>query len=101
VSEPASLREDGGGRYVLAGAVTLGTVTALRARGLQAFGAGTGPIEVNLAQVARADSGALALLVDWLAWAQAAGRELRYTALPAPLLALARLSDAEDLLTGR
>jgi phospholipid transport system transporter-binding protein len=56
---------------------------------------------VNLAEVTRADSGALALLVDWLAWAHAAGRELRFTALPAPLLALARLSGTEDLLAGR
>ncbi len=101
MSESVSLRDDGGGRYALVGAVTLATVTALRARGLQAFGAGTGAIEVNLANVARADSGALALLVDWLAWARAAGRALSYTALPAPLLALARLSDTEDLLAGR
>ena len=101
MSDSVNLRDDGGGRFTLAGAVTLGTVTALRARGLQAFGAGTGAIEVNLAGVARADSGALALLVDWLAWARAAGRELRYTALPAALLALARVSDTEDLLAGR
>ena len=95
------LRAAGGARYALAGEVTLATVTALRERGLRAFGADREPIEVNLAEVQRADSGALALLVDWLAWARAAGRELRYTALPAPLLALARLSDVEDLLTGR
>ena len=101
MSESARLRDDGGGRFALVGAVTLATVTALRARGLQAFGAGTGAIEVNLAEVARADSGALALLIDWLAWARAAGRELRYTALPAAVLALARLSDTEDLLAGR
>jgi ABC-type transporter Mla MlaB component len=101
VSDSVNLRDDGGGRFTLSGAVTLGTVTALRARGLQAFGAGTGAIEVNLAEVARADSGALALLVDWLAWARGAGRELRYTALPPALLALARLSDTEDLLAGR
>ncbi|MDE2218780.1 MAG: STAS domain-containing protein [Gammaproteobacteria bacterium] len=101
MSESATLRGNGDGRYELAGAVTLATVTALRERGLQAFGAGGGPIEVDLGGVARADSGALALLVDWLAWARAAGRELRYTALPASLLALARLSDTEDLLAGR
>jgi ABC-type transporter Mla MlaB component len=101
MSESAKLRDEGGGRFALLGAVTLGTVTALRAHGLQAFAASTGAIEVNLAEVARADSGALALLVDWLAWAGAAGRELRYTALPAALLALARLSDTEDLLAGR
>ena len=101
MSDEVTLKDDGGGRFALAGAVTLVTVTALRARGLQAFGAGSGAIEVNLAEVARADSGALALLVDWLAWARASGRELRYTALPAALLALARLSDTEDLLAGR
>ena len=101
MNEAVNLRDEGGGRFALAGAVTLATVTALRIRGMQAFGAGGGAIEVNLAEVARADSGALALLVDWLAWARAAGRELRYTALPAPLLALARLSDTEDLLAGR
>jgi ABC-type transporter Mla MlaB component len=101
MTDSVSLRDDGGGRFALVGAVTLATVTALRARGLQAFGAGTGAIEVNLAEVARADSGALALLIDWLAWARAAGRELRYAALPAAVLALARLSDTEDLLAGR
>jgi ABC-type transporter Mla MlaB component len=81
MSESVNLRDDGGGRYALVGAVTLGTVTALRARGLQAFGAGTGAIEVNLGEVARADSGALALLVDWLAWARATGRELHKAAV--------------------
>jgi ABC-type transporter Mla MlaB component len=94
------LRDAGGGRYCLEGAVTVATVTGLRSAGLRAFAHGKGAIEVDLSGVRRADSGALALLVDWLAWARTARRVLKYTALPAALLALARLSDVEDLLLG-
>ena len=99
---PASgtLRAAGNGRYCLGGAVTVATVTALRAEGLQAFAGSAGAIEVDLGQVERADSGALALLIDWLAWARAAGRAMKFSALPAALLALARLSDVEELLLG-
>ena len=93
--------EAANGCYRLAGSLTMGTVTALRESGLRAFNAGGGAIEVSLAEVGRADSGALALLIDWLAWARASGRTMKFTALPAALLALARLSDVEDLLTGR
>ena len=95
------LREVGGGRYVLEGAVTLATVTGLRSAGLRVFARGQGAIEVDLSGVGRADSGALALLVDWLAWARAAHRVLTFSAPPAALLALARLSDVEDLLLGK
>ncbi len=55
---------------------------------------------MDLSGVRRADSGALALLIDWLAWARTAKRVLKYSALPAALLALARLSDVEELLLG-
>lgn len=94
------LRDAGGGRYCLEGAVTVATVTGLRSAGLRAFSHGQGAIEVDLSGVRRADSGALALLIDWLAWARTARRVLKYSAPPAALLALARLSDVEDLLLG-
>jgi len=55
-------------------------------------------VEIDLSAVARVDSGSLALLIDWLAWARAAGRAMKFTALPAVILALARLSDVEALL---
>jgi phospholipid transport system transporter-binding protein len=95
-----ALRDSGGGRFRLEGEVTLSTVTGLRSAGLRAFARAAGDIEVDLSGVGRADSGALALLVDWLAWARAAHRALKFAALPAALLALARLSDVEDLLLG-
>lgn len=98
---PGLLRGPVDGHYALQGALTLATVAGLREQGREAFGSGSGAIVVDMSRVERADSGGLALLVDWLAWAQAAHRELKFTALPAALLALARVSDVENLLTGR
>lgn len=95
-----TLRAAGAGRYCLEGVVTMATVTGLRAAGLRAFAQEKGPIEVDLSGVSRADSGALALLIDWLAWARAARRALKFSSLPAALLALAHLSDVEELLLG-
>jgi len=95
-----SIRDAGGGRFCLDGAVTMATVTGLRSAGLQAFAHCSGAIEIDLAGVQRADSGALALMVDWLAWARTAGRALSYTSVPAALLALARLSGVDELLVG-
>jgi len=95
----ATLRETATGRFGLGGSVTMASVTALRSAGLAAFATSTGPIEVELGAVERADSSALALLIDWLAWARAVGRTLRFTGLPPALLALARLSDVEELVS--
>ena len=93
-----TLRDAGSGRYCLVGAMTMATVAALRAAGLRAFAASSGAIEIDLGEVVRADSGGLALLIDWLAWARAAGRTMHITAVPAALLALARLSGVEEFL---
>ncbi len=93
-----ALVADGAGRFRLSGAATVPTVAQLRTAGLQAFGASAGEIVIDLSAISRVDSAGLALLIDWLAWARAAGRVLRFAAPPAALLALARLSDVEALL---
>jgi phospholipid transport system transporter-binding protein len=93
-----ALVADGAGHFRLSGAVILPTVTLLRATGLRAFAASAGDIVVDLSPISRVDSAGLALLIDWLAWARAAGRVLHFVAPPESLLALARLSDVEALL---
>ena len=97
-ANPGTLSDAGNGRYRLGGAVTMATVTTLRGAGLQAFARASGAIEVDLGGVERADSGGLALLIDWLAWARTERRAMKFSSLPAALLALARLSDVEELL---
>jgi ABC-type transporter Mla MlaB component len=99
-TDEAAVKDAGSGRFLLSGPLTMATVTRLRGEGLRAFAARSEELEINLSAVARVDSSSLALLIDWLAWARAAGRGMRFTALPAAMLALARLSDVEPLLLG-
>lgn len=77
------------------------SVAPLRGYGLALLhSAPVGELQFDLQNVARVDSAGLALLVDWLASARALGRKLRYTQLPQPLLALAKLSEVDRLLQG-
>ncbi len=96
--DSAAVTDAGAGRFLLSGTVTMWTAGRLRGEGLRAFAAHDGDVEIDLSAVGRVDSGSLALLIDWLAWARAAGRAMKFTALPAVILALARLSDVEALL---
>jgi phospholipid transport system transporter-binding protein len=57
------------------------------------------PCTVNLSRVTEADSAGLAVLVEWLATARKRGSSIRYEGIPAQILAVARISDLEDLLT--
>ncbi len=54
--------------------------------------------EVDLSKVTRADSAGLALLLEWSLSARESGRALRYRNLPAPIAALAGISDVSELL---
>ncbi|MFM2287357.1 MAG: hypothetical protein RL684_500 [Pseudomonadota bacterium] len=93
------LSEASPGHYLLQGELTLAFVGPLRDGGRALFAQGAaGDLQVDLGGVTRADSAGLALLVDWLAWAQAAARTLKYARLPAELMALARLSELDSLL---
>jgi phospholipid transport system transporter-binding protein len=89
--------------FELSGELTLAQVGPWRERGrkLLAGAAAGGTLRMGLGGVTRVDSAGLALLVDWLAWARAARCTLAFEAVPPALLALARLSDLEDLIEGR
>lgn len=86
--------------YRLQAPLQFGTVARLRQQGLVLIAAAREELTLDLSAVPAVDSAGLALLVEWLARARAAGKRLRYTQPPTALLALARLSDVETLLTG-
>jgi phospholipid transport system transporter-binding protein len=86
--------------YRLEAPLTLLTAAALRDAGLTLIGAASGTLTLDLGAVPEVDSAGLALLVDWLASARARGCQLRYVKPGKTLLALARLSEVEPLLTG-
>jgi phospholipid transport system transporter-binding protein len=94
----AGLEAAGSGSFSLRGDVTFTSAGALLEAGRQAF-AGLPAVTVDLGQVTRVDSAGLALLLEWLRLGRAESRATRFTALPDKLLAIARLTGVDGLLT--
>ena len=90
--------ESAGDHLQVRGDLTFATVTALLAASQPLFAARTGRLQVDLAGVGRADSAGLALLIEWLRLARAAGCELSFQAVPAQLQAIAAASGLTDML---
>lgn len=80
----------------LEGALTMRTAPALLERGRQQ--AASGDLRIDFSAVTEADSAALALLLDWLRVAGAAGHRIVTSAMPAGLQTLAALYDLDTLL---
>jgi phospholipid transport system transporter-binding protein len=59
----------------------------------------SGHCTIDLSGVTEADSAGLAVLVEWLATSRVRGSTIHYESLPAQLLAIARISDLDELLT--
>jgi phospholipid transport system transporter-binding protein len=93
----AHLRRETEERFSLAGEITFATVPRL-SRLVDEVLSGSGERYLSLAAVERTDSAGLALLVDWLARARAAGISLHYEAMPAKLRGLAGISEVDALL---
>lgn len=55
-------------------------------------------VNIDLADVSRADSSGLALLIDWMRTARQNQQQLTFRRLPTQLLEMARVSGIEDLL---
>jgi len=89
------------GHYRLTGPMTFATATALLHQAQRAFGsrAGREPIEVDLGSVTHADSAGLALLIEWASWTRPGPAGIRFIHMPEQLRAIARLSEADGLLT--
>jgi len=88
----------GAGQAAITGPMTFATVTELRREGRRVLRAATGETVFDLRGVTQADSAGLALLVDWLAFGRAHGRQLRFVNLPETLQALAVIADVRTLL---
>lgn len=87
------------GQLAALGALTFVTARRAHEEGLRSLsGPATGALEVDFGGITASDSAGLAVLLDWLGAAKRAGRSLRYRRLPAGLVALARISEVEELL---
>lgn len=98
-SPVAFVERDGPARLSLRGALTFATAAEVWACGERELAACTGDtIEIDCSGIEAADSAALAVLIEWLAWSHRHGRSLRLEGVPQTLLEIARISELEDLI---
>jgi phospholipid transport system transporter-binding protein len=91
------LNDLGEGRFELNGEMTFETAERILLASEEPFEQHT-RIEVDLAGVTRADSAGLALLLEWITWANHTVREIRFLSMPERILAIARTTEVEQLL---
>ena len=91
------LQDTGEGRFALTGEMTFETAERILLASEEPFEQHT-RIEVDLAGVTRADSAGLALLLEWITWANHTVREIRFLSMPERILAIARTTEVEQLL---
>lgn len=91
------LQDMGEGRFALTGEITFETAERVLLASEEPFEQHT-RIEVDLAGVTKADSAGLALLLEWITWANHTVREIRFLSMPERVLAIARTTEVEQLL---
>ena len=88
------------GRVTVTGELTFASAREARQLGLLVLeGSRADRIVVDCAGVTRADSAGLAVLLDWLAWGRRKSRPVSLENLPPSLVAIARISEVDGLLT--
>jgi phospholipid transport system transporter-binding protein len=94
ISEPTS------GHVVVSGELTFASARDARQLGILVLeGSRAERIRIDCAAVTRADSAGLAVLLDWLAWGRRKSKPVSLDNLPEALLAIARISEVDGLLT--
>jgi phospholipid transport system transporter-binding protein len=94
ISEPTR------GSVVVTGELTFATARDARQLGVLVLESSAADhIVVDCSGVTRADSAGLAVLLDWLAWGRRRARRVSLQNLPDSLLAIARISEVDELLT--
>lgn len=91
------LIDQGEGKFALSGMMTFGTAGQILKDSERPFEEHT-QIEVDLSGVDRTDSAGLALLLEWITWANHTVREIRFVGTPEKIDAIARVTEVEDLL---
>jgi len=93
------LQERSPGQFAACGPLTFATARRARESGLAAFPvANSRELQVDCTQVTSWDSAGMTVLLDWLAIAKRSGRSMHFANLSEQVQAIARISDALELL---
>ncbi len=87
----------GDGRFALTGRMTFDTAGKILRDSEGPFEEHT-RIEVDLSGVTHTDSAGLALLLEWITWANHTVREISFVDTPAKIDAIAKVTEVEELL---
>ena len=91
------LKDLGEGKFALSGDMSFDTAGSILRESEQLFEQHT-LLTVDLDGVTHTDSAGLALLLEWITWANHTVREIRYVEIPERVLAIARTTEVEPLL---
>jgi len=92
-----TLEDLGEGRIALGGEMTFDTAEKILRASEKMFEEHT-QLEVDLSDVTESDSAGLALLLEWVTWANHTVREIRFTSVPEKIHAIAKTTEVEPLL---
>ena len=92
-----TLEELGEGRFAVSGDMTFETAEKILRLSEAAFEDHT-QLEIDLAGVTASDSAGLALMLEWVTWANHSVREIRFANVPERLLAIAKTTEVDHLL---
>jgi phospholipid transport system transporter-binding protein len=92
------VEKDNDGVYFIKGELNMQTVPALTTTTNAMLLRDNGDVVIDLANVSRADSAGLALLVEWCRLARRYKLNLAFRNVPNQLMQIARLSELDDLL---
>ncbi len=93
-----TLDDRGDGHFALAGEMSFDTAERILQASEQLFEDHT-RLEIDLSAVTLADSAGLALLLEWVTWANHTVREIRFTGMPERILAIAKTTEVDALLS--
>lgn len=92
-----SLVDNGNGRFALSGSMGFDTAGSILNESEELFEEHT-LLEVDLSGVTETDSAGLALLLEWITWANHTVREIRFSGTPEKIDAIAKTTEVDHLL---
>lgn len=92
-----TLQDRGDGKFALKGRMGFETAGRILDDSEKLFEPHT-RIEVDLSGVTHTDSAGLALLLEWITWANHTVREIRFVDVPDKIDAIAKTTEVDDLL---
>ena len=93
-----TLEDRGDGCFAVKGEMTFDTAERILKASEDPFEEHS-QLEIDLSGVTVSDSAGLALLLEWVTWANHTVREIRFTGMPERILAIARTTEVDKLLT--